>query len=403
MDLPDNSRPLRIIVAGGGIGGLSTAAFLWQQGHEVTVFEQATELKEVGAGLVMAPNAIRLLRRMGALNRFLTTAVRLEQGWEFRRWEDGTVLSVEDLGTRCRELYGEDTFVSHRADLLEAIHALLPAGLVRLGSRIETAEQDTDRVTVTLRDGTRHTADLLIGADGVHSVVRRHLVGESAAEYSGMSAFRSLVPADKAPDFARRPAQTLWIGPEHHLVHYPVSGGRYINLVAFAPAGEYTRESWTATVDLEEFQAEFAGWDPRLQELIAQAERPGRWALLDRAPLTRWSHGRITLLGDAAHPMFPFFAQGAAQSIEDAAVLADALSRHRDDPVTALVEYQDRRIERATNLQMASHERKDINHLPDGPEQQARDASLSQGDPLLKSGWIYSYDPAHEAPKTVPA
>lgn len=403
MSTPETTRPVKVAIVGGGIGGLSAAVLLLQQGHDVTVFEQAREIKEVGAGLVMAPNAVRLLRRMGALDRFLATAVRLEHGWEFRRWDNGTVLSVENLNTRCRELYGEHTYVSHRADLLTAIGELLPAERLRLGSRVADVAQDADGVTLSLEDGTVHTAEILIGADGVHSVVRQHLVGTSPAEYSGMSAFRSLVPAEKAPAFARRPAQTLWIGPDHHLVHYPVSSGKYINLVAFAPAGEYTSESWTATVDLEEFQAEFAGWDPRLEQLIANAERPGRWALLDRAPLKQWSYGRITLLGDAAHPMFPFFAQGAAQAIEDAAVLADAVTRSSGDLETALVNYQDRRLERATRLQEASHARKDINHLPDGPEQQARDAALGEGDPLAKSGWIYSYDPARDIETSVPA
>ncbi|MCS5478211.1 FAD-dependent monooxygenase [Corynebacterium sp. YIM 101645] len=392
----ENNRPVKVAIVGGGIGGLSAAVLLLQQGHDVTVFEQAPEIKEVGAGLVMAPNAVRLLRRMGALDRFTSTAVQLEQGWEFRRWDNGTVLSVENLDTRCQELYGEHTYVSHRADLLEAIGELFPPERLHLGSRVADVAQDADGVTLTMEDGTIHTAEILIGADGVHSVVRQHLVGTSPAEDSGMSAFRSLVPVDKAPEFARRPAQTLWIGPEHHLVHYPVSSGKYINLVAFAPAGAYTRESWTATVDLEEFQAEFTGWDPRLEELIANAERPGRWALLDRAPLKQWSYGRITLMGDAAHPMFPFFAQGAAQAIEDAAVLADSVTRFSDDLETALINYQDRRIERATRLQEASHARKDINHLPDGPEQQARDAALNEGDPLVKSGWIYSYDPAQD-------
>lgn len=403
MSHHENSRPVRVAIVGGGIGGLSAAVFLLQQGHDVMVFEQAPELTEVGAGLVMAPNAVRLLRRMGALDRFATTAVQLEHGWEFRRWEDGTVLSVEDLGARCQELYGEHTYVSHRADLLEAIRSLVPADRLRLGSRVAAVAQDENGVSLTLDDGTMHTAEVLIGADGVHSVVRQHLVGASPAEYSGMSAFRSLVPAEKAPEFARRPSQTLWIGPDHHLVHYPVSSGKYINLVAFAPAGDYTKESWTATVDLDEFQAEFRGWDPRLQELIAQAERPGRWALLDRAPLKQWSYGRITLMGDAAHPMFPFFAQGAAQSIEDAAVLADSISRHAEDLETALVTYQDRRIERATQLQVASHARKDINHLPDGPAQQARDAELADGDPLVKASWIYSYDPANDLETSVTA
>lgn len=384
---------LNIAIIGGGIGGLSAAAFLNQAGHQVTVYEQAPELGEVGAGLVVAPNAVRLLRRIGALDKMQEKAVRLEAGWEFRRWSDGTVLSVENLDTRCAELYGEDTYVLHRAELLAAIQSVVPADLLRLGSKLTSVRQDNDGVEFTLADGSVNRADILIGADGVHSLVRETIAEPGPAEYSGMCAFRSLVPAAKAPEFAKRPVQTLWIGPDHHLVHYPISGGKFINLVAFAPAGEFTRESWSSTTDLSELLAEFAGWDPRLEELIKAAERPGRWALLDRAPLKKWTDGRIALMGDAAHPMFPFFAQGAAQSIEDAATLSACLTRRPENPQAALVTYESLRIERATKLQEMSHARKDINHLPDGPEQRERDASLAQGDALVNAGWIYSYDP----------
>jgi salicylate hydroxylase len=185
----------------------------------------------------------------------------------------------------------------------------------------------------------------------------------------------------------------LWIGPEHHLVHYPICGGDMVNLVAFAPAGDYTVESWSATTTVAEFLAEFAGWNTRLTDLIRQAGTPGRWALLDREPLERWSRGPVTLLGDAAHPMFPFFAQGAAQAIEDAAVLAGCLAQDTRAPARALRRYESLRIGRTTRLQEISHVRAHVNHLPDGPEQQARDRSLAAADPLVASAWIYAYDP----------
>jgi salicylate hydroxylase len=399
--LPAPLPTLRVAVVGGGIGGLATAAFLHKAGQHVTVFEQAPSLKGVGAGLVMAPNAMRLLRRMGVMEQVLTTGVRLETGWEFRRWSDGSVLSAEDLDVRCAELYGEDTYVLHRADLLAAIKSAVPECIVRLGSRVSSVAQSTDGVSLVLADGSVHEADVLIGADGVHSVVRGTIAAPTPAEYSGMCAFRALVPAESAPEFARRPAQTLWIGPDRHLVHYPISGGRQVNLVAFAPAGDFKRESWTAVAELEEFLAEFAGWDPRLEALIRAADRPGRWALLDRQPLTQWTVGRISLLGDAAHPMFPFFAQGAAQSLEDAAVLATCLTRHAEDPQRGLVEYSSLRIGRTTKMQQLSRARKDINHLHDGTEQEQRDAQLADGDPLAQAGWIYGYDAELAATKAV--
>jgi salicylate hydroxylase len=175
-------------------------------------------------------------------------------------------------------------------------------------------------------------------------------------------------------------------------VHYPVSAGEFVNLVAFAPAGDYTTESWTATATVGELLAEFAGWDERLIALLRAAGTPGRWALLDRAPLTRWTSGTVTLLGDAAHPMFPFFGQGAAQAIEDAATLARCLAADPADPAAALRRYEELRIPRTTRLQAVSHARAHVNHLPDGPGQRARDAAFKETDPLAASGWIYAHD-----------
>jgi salicylate hydroxylase len=382
-----------IAILGGGVGGLAAAAFLHRDGLPSTVYEQATELREVGAGLVVAPNAARLLRRLGVLARFAREAVRLEIGWEFRRWQDGTVLSAENLAAGCERLYGEHTYTAHRADLLDALKSAGPPGTIRLGRRCTGLGSRGNRVVLRFADGSAAEADIVIGADGTHSVVRNALAGPTPATYSGICAFRSLIPVGCAPSFARRPAQTLWIGPGHHLVHYPVSAGSLINLVAFAPAAEDTPESWTATATVAEFVAEFEGWDPRLPSLIEAGGTPGRWALLDRSPLPRWSDGSVTLLGDAAHPMFPFFAQGAAQAIEDAAVLASCLAGGLDDPVRALRRYDTLRIPRTSRLQQLSHARSDINHLDDGPQQRARDRSLAQADPLLANGWIYGYDP----------
>jgi salicylate hydroxylase len=383
----------RIAIVGGGIGGLAAAAFLRREGLASTVYEQAARLAEVGAGLVVAPNAARLLRRLGVLDSLRERAVRLETGWEFRRWADGTVLSSEDLSASCERLYGEHTYTAHRGDLLRVIQSLVPARSIELGRKCTGLDSRRGALRLHFADGHSAEADVVIGADGVHSAVRNAVFGASPATYSGICAFRALVPAGAAPHFARRPAQTLWIGPGHHLVHYPVCAGEMVNLVAFAPAGDYTTESWTATATVEEFLAEFDGWDPRLAGLIRAAGTPGRWALLDRAPLPRWSQGSATLLGDAAHPMFPFFAQGAAQSIEDAVVLARCLADDTANPVAALRRYEQLRIPRATRLQAASHGRAQVNHLPDGPEQRKRDAAFAQGDPLAANGWIYSYNP----------
>lgn len=389
----DTSGRLHVAIVGGGIGGMAAAAFLHRAGVEATVFEQAAEVREVGAGVVVAPNAVRLLRRLGAMERLEEVAVRIDVGWEFRRWADGRVISAENLRDACKRLYGEHTYTMHRADLLDVVRAAVPERVVRLGARCIDVEPGEDGAYLRLADGTTEWADVVVGADGVHSVVRGAVTEPSPPKYSGICAFRALVPAEVAPDFARRRAQTLWIGPDHHLVHYPISGERLVNLVAFAPAGDYTEESWSATATVEEFLAEFEGWDPRLTDLISAAGTPGRWALLDRAPLTRWSTGRVTLLGDAAHPMFPFFAQGAAQALEDAAVLAACLAEEDGRPERALRRYEEIRLPRTTRIQEVSHARAHLNHLPDGPEQEARDATLADGDPLVANGWIYGHDP----------
>jgi salicylate hydroxylase len=384
----------RIAIVGGGIGGLAAAAFLYQSGLSCALYEQRGELREIGAGVAVTPNAARLLRRLGVLDALLKTAVRLEIGWEFRRWQDGTVLSAELLATRCEQLYGEQTYTAHRADLVEALCRAVPAGTIRLGQRVTAIGVNGATATLTFADGEVTEADVIIGADGIHSVIRATLIEPVPPVHSGLSAFRALVPARDAPEIARRPAQVLWLGPDHHLVHYPVRAGELINLVAIVPAGDYTTESWTATATVEELLAEFAGWDPRLTSLIQAAATPGRWALLDRQPLRQWSHGPITLLGDAAHPMLPFFAQGAAQAIEDAATLARCLAEDPTDPSAALRRYEADRIPRTTRIQEVSHARAYLNHLPDGPEQRARDEAFATVDPLEANAWIYAHDPA---------
>lgn len=389
-----------IAIVGGGIGGLAAAAFLHRAGLDVTVYEQAPQLGEVGAGLVVSPNAVRLIRRLGHIDVFLAKAVALEVGWEFRRWQNGAVLSAERLTDTCEALYGERCYVAHRADLLEAVRAAVPAELIRLGMRCSGVDADSSRARLHFGDGSVVEADVVIGADGVHSVIRGAITTPAPAEYSGMCAFRAVVPAADAPAFARRPAQTVWLGPDHHLVHYPISGGNAVNIVAFAPAGDFTDESWSATGTVEELLAEFDGWDPRLTDLIKAAGTPGRWALLDRAPLDQWSRGRVTLLGDAAHPMFPFFAQGAVQAVEDGAALAQCLAADLGDPQRALRTYEQVRLPRTAKLQELSHSRKEINHLPDGADQITRDAELAQSNPLVQSGWIYGYDAELAAQQT---
>jgi salicylate hydroxylase len=341
---------------------------------------------------VVAPNAARLLRRLPSEFRLERAGVALESGWEFRRWADGSVLFAQQLGEVCTRRYGEHTWTMHRTDLLEVLRSAVPEEAIKLGRHCTGATQDADGVTLTFSTGGPVRADVVIAADGIHSVLREHVTTASPPRKSGLCAWRSMVPADAAPAMARRPVQTLWLGHRHHLVHYPVSAGRLVNLVAFSPAGPEAVESWSAVGEVAEFAAEFAGWDTRVGELIAAADHVGRWSVLDRAPLPGWVKGRVALLGDAAHPMLPFYAQGAGQAIEDAAALAVCLATGPWDPPAALARYERLRMPRATRVQEASRGRIAHHHLPDGPEQRARDAEFAGEDPLSHNDWIYSHD-----------
>jgi salicylate hydroxylase len=392
---------LRVAIVGGGLGGLAAALCLRQAGIEAQVYEQSRALREAGAGIVVPPNMVRALGELGLADALASFAVQLEAAWEFRRWQDGRVLFSQPMGEACLQLYGAHCYVAHRADLLALYQRALPVAQVQLDRRLvalRTAGGTTgDEVELDFaaRDGSTHTvrADAVIGADGIHSRLRERLAPAADSRFSGLCAYRCLVPAEQAPAMARRAVQSLWLGPGRHLVHYPVSGGRLVNVVAIVPAGDWRTESWTAEGDVAELRREFDGWAAPVQQLLASASQTQRWALYDRSPLERWSEGRLTLLGDAAHAMLPFFAQGAAQATEDAAVLAHCLRGvPRDGVPQALARYEAARRPRASQVQLMSRGREIRNHLPDGPQQAQRDAEFASGDPLRQSAWLYGHD-----------
>jgi 2-polyprenyl-6-methoxyphenol hydroxylase-like FAD-dependent oxidoreductase len=385
---------MRVAVIGAGLGGLATAAFLVRAGIEdVEVHEQATELGEIGAGIQVPPNAVRLLRRLGVADRLDDAGVRLETGWELRRWRDGRVLFTQQLGDLAEQRFGAPYYVAHRAGLLAALHGVLPDGTVRLGRRCTGVEQVGDQVRVTFEGGDAVTADAVVGADGIHSVVRGAVASPGAPTFSGTAAYRCLLPAGEVPPMALEPGFKVWFGPGRHLVHYPISGGREVNVVAIVPAGTWRTESWIAEGDVAGLLAQFEGWAPDVGALLSRAPRAWLYALYDREPLTRMAAGRIALLGDAAHPMLPFLAQGAAQAFEDAAVLALCLREagaSRVEP--GLRRYQDARLGRVSEVQRQSRGRPDLYHLPDGPAQVRRDEELAAQDPLDHHAWLYEHD-----------
>jgi salicylate hydroxylase len=389
---------MRVAIVGGGLGGLAAALLLRRAGLEATVYEQASELREAGAGIVVSPNMVRPLRRMGLEAGLERIAVRLEAGWEFRRWQDGRVLFVQPMGEACEQMYGAHCYVAHRGDLHTLLRAALPADCLQLSRRCIGVERAGDKARLTFDGGAQVDADVVIGADGIHSTVRDALFATAKPQFSGSCAFRCLVPSENAPDMARRPVQTLWLGPGRHFVHYPVSAGRFVNVVAIVPAGDWRTESWTAEGRLEDLAAEFDTWDPRLRQLIAAARETRRWALYDREPLERWVSGRVALLGDAAHAMLPYFGQGAAQAIEDAEALAACLAGCAPASAPeALLRYERLRRPRASEVQRMSRGRELRNHLPDGPEQRQRDEELARGDPLRQSAWLYGHEPGAAA------
>jgi salicylate hydroxylase len=394
---------LQVAIVGAGLGGLSAALFLRARGIDVSVYEQGGAFQDVGAGIVIAPNMVRPLQRLGIASGLEDFAVRLDYAWEFRNWRDGRVIAQTPMREACVRLYGAPCYVAHRADIRMFFRRHLPEGLIHFDRRCTAVREDGERAELefTSADGNRHRAwaDAVIAADGIRSALREKVTVEDPPRFSGLCAYRCLVPAERAPEMALRPSQTLWLGPGHHFVHYPISSNRMVNVVVIAPAGEWRSESWTADGEIDDLLREFAGWDPRVGQLIASATQTKRWAAFDRAPLDRWTAGRITLLGDAAHAMLPFLAQGAAQCVEDAEILAAVLGEAGPASVeAALQRYEALRRPRANEVLIGSRGREIQNHLPDGPEQEARDARLAGGDPLKQIAWLYGET---EAERTV--
>ena len=382
---------MRVAIVGGGLAGLGAAAFLLRAGvDDVRVFEQTRALGEIGAGIQVPPNAARLLHRLGLRDALEEAGVRMETGWDIRRWEDGRVLFAQDLGRACEERFGAPYYVAHRAGLLEALRSVLPDGVVQLARRCVGVEQDGGEARITFAGGETVAADVVIGADGIHSVVRDAVTIPSPPTFSGTAAYRCLIPARDAHPMALEPGFKVWMGPGRHLVHYPVSGGREVNVVGIVPAGEWRTESWISEGTVDGFRAAYAGWAPQVEALLARAPSAYLYALYDREPLDRIVRGRVALIGDAAHPMLPFLAQGAAQAFEDGAALA--LCLRDDDPEAGVARYERVRLDRVSDVQRASRGRPDVYHLPDGPEQRRRDAELAAEDRLGHASWLYAYD-----------
>ena len=383
-----STTALRVAIVGGGIGGVAAANALLRRGIDVGVYEQASALTEVGAGVAMQPNGIRMLRRLGLDDDLARWGAR----WidpQFRR-PDGDFIAPmwppDQVGQI--EFYG-----MHRADLLGMLVDRLPGDVVKTGHRCVGFEQDDAQATVSFANGERVTADVVVAADGIHSVLQQYVVEPSAPLPSGSMAYRGVIPAASVSWPAG--AMRNWLGPGKRFMVYPVRAGELVNYVGFVPTDEQMKESWSAPGDPAALAREFAGWDPLVGAIIAQVETTFRWGLYDRDPLPTWTRGRLTLLGDAAHPMLPHAGQGANQAIEDGAALAAVLSHA--DRVTApqaLQVYESVRRERTAGVQRSSRVN-GARYGASGNDLSTRDRQLA-AQPQERA-WIWNYDAEAEA------
>ena len=383
------SRP-NVVIVGGGIGGLFAANALIAQGLHVSIYEQAPVLGEVGAGVYVTPNAVRHLERVGLGPAVEKWGARVGPGSHYFR-HDGTPIAPVQVADASG---WNASFGMHRADVVDFLAANLPAGIVHTGHRAVGFEQNGDTARVKFANGAAAEADVVVAADGIHSELRPYVFPPSKPVFHGTISYRGLVSRERLPDWPMDRWQ-MWAGPSRHFLVFPVRHGTMVNYVGFVPADAEMKESWSAPGDPEVLRREFDGWDPRIGNVLKQVDRTFRWALYDREPLPTWTRGRLTLLGDAAHPMLPHLGQGANQSIEDGMALATILALTDTPAVPAsLLAYERLRRERVAEVQRGAREN-GLRVDSASSDLRVRDAELVAHAEFRKH--LYSYDVVPDA------
>jgi salicylate hydroxylase len=388
------NKDLNIIIAGAGLGGLTAAACLLKKGFRVRVYEQAEALGEIGAGIQSSANAVKVLYYLGLREELDKVAVR-PQAFEFRRFNNAALMHRIPLGEQHEKTFGAPYYHLHRADF----HALLArkvleldADAIVLNARAVGFDESPSGVTLALADGRRIQGDVLIGADGIKSVIRSAILGATPVTYTGDIAWRGVVPVERLPKGIMETVSTVWCGPKKHAAMYYLRAGALMNFVGLVEHDQPENESWTQKRPWEELKADYEGWHPTIQTVIDAIDKDScyRYALNNRPPVSNWSTERATLLGDSAHPTLPYLASGAAMAIEDSAVLARCLEDCASIP-EALQLYQRNRIDRTARVVIESTESRALYRIED--EEEMRKAFHEKNLSKARAEWLYSYDP----------
>lgn len=393
--LINSTQGTRIAIVGAGIGGLTLAAELRRRGLNPKVYEQTLELREVGAAVALSANATRFLRDRIGIGAELASVSADVDGLVFRDGRDGHVVGRLLSRQEYHERAGAPYYGVHRADLQQLLKNAVGQDSIHLGKKCVQVSDNRDSIVLNFADGDAVEADLVIGADGIRSMLRREMLGYDDAQFSGTYGWRGIVPPGKIPSLPDPESIQFWMGPGGHLLHYPIGSGEQNFLLVRRHKGPWNDKSWVVPAEENEHIKAFKDWHPTVEEMIGEAPAKDRWALFTRPPLQRWSSGRITLMGDAAHAMVPHHGQGANQSIEDAIVLADCLVEGLENRTgwdAARQRYESLRVDRTRKVQIASLTTADVLHLPEGPLAQARNARLGAPDAWERHlAWVHEH------------